>query len=213
MKLRALMAACGLLAALGACTAGPGTEAPSVSTGGDGDGDGDGRDQDASSEEREPPGSHGPDGAHADAGLSGEDAGQDAEQDAGEPGPEAPATDGVHLSVAGEPYQTATDVFYFESGGRPGIQGDFPDASLRVELSDTPGTLHCEDGGAAITYELEGGELRANTELGSCTIHLAAFNANPGAPITATLQATLERTTGEVADALHLTARIQVGHP
>lgn len=207
MKLRALMAMCWLLAALGACTAGPGTEAPVVSTGGDGDGDG--RDEDASSEEQTP-GVEGPDGAQPDGGVSAEDAGRD---DGGEPSPEAPTTDGVHLSVAGEPYQTASDVFYFESGGRPGIQGDFPGASLRVELGDTPGTLHCEDDEAAITYELEDGVLRASGDLGSCTIDLEAFGTSPGDPITATLRATLERTTGEVADTLHLTARIQVGHP
>jgi hypothetical protein len=205
-----MAAACWLLVPLGACTAGPGTEAPSVSTGGDGDGDGDGegRDEDASSEEQTP-GIEDPDGAQADGGIIAEDAGQDA----GEAVPEAPTTDGVHLSVAGEPYQTASDVFYFESGGRPGIQGDFPDASLRVELGDTPGTLHCEEGEAAITYELEDGQLRASGELGSCTIELEAFGGNPGGPITATVRAVVERTTGEVADTLHLTARIQVGHP
>lgn len=154
------------------------------------------------------PGIEDPDGAHADGGAL--DAGI---EDAGEPVPEAPTTDGVHLSVAGEPYQTATDVFYFESGSRPGIQGDFPGASLRVELSDAPGTLRCEDGSAAITYELEDAQLRASGELGSCTIDLEAFGANPGDPITATVDATVERSTGEAADSLRLTARIQVGHP
>jgi hypothetical protein len=209
MTLRPLTAACWLLAALAACTSGPGTESPSVSTGGDGDGDvdGEGRDQDASGEEHVP-GVQNPDGAPADGGGA-----QDAGGDAGAPDPEAPTTDGVHLSVAGEPYQTAIDVFYFESGGRPGIQGDFAEASLRVELAGEPGTLSCADGTAAVTYEVGDSELRASSALGSCTIELEVLGENPGEPITATVRAVVERTTGEGADALPLEARIQVGHP
>lgn len=205
MKLRGLFAACWLLALFAGCTSGPGTEAPSVPVGG-GDGDGGGVDQDAASEEHEPsyPGSQ--DGGASDAGRR-DDAG-----DASDPGPDAPTTDGVHLSIAGEPYETATDVFYFEAGGRPGIQAEFQGGSLRVELSRTLGTLHCGEG-PSVTYEVEAGQLHAGSELGECTIALEAFGNEAGDAITASVHARVERASGEVADSLRLSARIQVGHP
>jgi hypothetical protein len=207
MKLRTLFAAGWLIGAFVGCTSGPGTEAPSVPVGGDGDGDGDGRDQDAASEEHEPPDHAGQDGGTGDAGVR-----DDAGQDAGDRDPEVPTNDGVHLSIAGEPYETATDIFYFEAGGRPGVQAEFQGGSLRVELSRTLGTLHCSDG-PSVTYEVEAGQLRASGELGECTIELEAFGNDAGDPITATVHARVERASGEVADSLRLSARIQVGHP
>src|SRR5690242_16275025 len=137
MTLRALASACWVVAVLVGCASDPPAALPAVSTGGDGDGDGDGDDRDASGES----GSGGSDQPELDASSGGSP-----NLDASDPDrPAPPAEDGVHLSVDGEPYETANDVFYFEAP-RPGIQAEFRTAQLRVGMTATPGVFTCDDG-------------------------------------------------------------------
>lgn len=196
MTARGWLAACSVAAALIGCGGDP-AASPTVSTGGP---------PDATDDER-------------DAGTAAADSGApEPEQDASvipdagrQPAPIAPTTDGVHLSIERGPYRTASDAFYFETA-RPGIQGEFDDGTLRVELSETLGATSCSDG-ATVEWLVAGGSLVANRELGACSITIEAFGASSGASIAATFRATVERGTGEVADALELLGRIQVGHP
>jgi len=195
MTLRAWLAACSVAAGLAGCGGDPASSA-TVSTGDP---------RDASVDE-------------PDASMSAADGGvpepeQDASviSDAGRPAPMAPTTDGVHLSIERGPYRTARDAFYFETS-RPGIQGEFEDGTLRVELSETLGATSCAEG-ATVEWQVAGGNLIANRELGACSITIEAFGDSSGASIAATFHATVERVSGEVADELELHGRVQVGHP
>lgn len=169
---------------------------------GDGDGDGD-DDRDAGSQA----GSGGSDQPELDASSGGS-----ASADASDPDrPSPPTEDGVHISVDGDPYETANDVFYFEAP-RPGIQAEFRTTQLRVGMTATPGVFTCDDG-ATIDYDVGDGQFTADAQLGSCTVDIEEFGGAPGDAIIATVHGVLERTRGEVADSVELDARIQVAHP
>ena len=199
MTRRAWLAACSIAAALTACASDPAAP-PAVSTG----------DRPDASDEHDASTAR-PDSAEPELIPDASDADASASDDAGEPLPAAPTTFGVHVSVERGPYETASDAFYFEST-LPGIQAQFEDATLRVELTGLLGTARCRDG-ATVQWQVGDSRLRASGELGSCTVDVEAFGESSGAPITATFHAIVERASGEGADALELHGRIQVGHP
>jgi hypothetical protein len=146
-------------------------------------------------------------GGAATADAAPEDAGGDRK-----PWPDAPEVDGVHVSVERGPYETASAAFFYEAD-RPGIQGQLPDGvTLRVELAKMIGALSCSDG-AVVIYDVPEGRMRADAELGSCTVDIGAFGDGPGDPIEASFVATVERVAGETADRLELQGRVRVGHP
>jgi hypothetical protein len=156
--------------------------------------------------------SHSRDGGGGGGGAAAVDA---APEDSGgdrNPWPDVPEADGVHVSVERRPYETASEAFFYETD-RPGIQGQLPDGvTLRVELAEMIGPLSCSDG-AVIIYDVPEGRMRADAELGSCTVDISAFGDGAGDPIEASFVATVERVTGETADRLELQGRVRVGHP